>query len=339
MNEDERAELDRLLPTPARPGLSPDRHRLLRGHLMSEIRETKPERARRGRLGWVALPALAGGLALALVPAGGGDGTTGGPVQAGPSAVRSAAPSAGPQDPVSAAQLLDRIAQVSASRPAATVRDDQYVYVKSQWTGTTSDPKTGKRVPAPLHPRAVWLSVNGSTDGLIEDRVAFGREENPQGRIGLTPAPGPASIIRPTYRYLTTLPTDPQELLTKVYAEGNGKGVDRDQAAFRDIGELISEQLMAPETSAALYRAAALIPGVTMLDDEADALGRHGVAVVRDDGQARLEWIFDRNTYEFLGSRDTRLTDSPQEAKGTVLYDSAVQQRAVVDKPGDLPTG
>ncbi|MGW2377040.1 CU044_5270 family protein [Kitasatospora sp. NPDC001683] len=337
MNEDERAELARLLPPPARPELPADRHRLLRGHLMSEIQQQKPARARRGRLGWLALPALAGGLALAVVL--NNAAATGGPVQAGPSVAPSVARSTEPQTPADAAQLLDRIAQVSASRPAVTVRDDQYIYVKSQWSGFTTDLKTGQRVPAPLHAREIWLSVDGSTDGLIEDPVAFGVPQDPQGRIGLTLAPGPASLSRPTYRYLTTLPTDPQELLKKVYAEGFKKGSSPDQAAFRTIGNVIAEQLIAPETSAALYRAAALIPGVTLVDDAVDPLGRHGVAVAREDGGVRLEWIFDRTSYEYLGAREVALKDSDHAKQGDVLDFSAVQQRAVVDHKGDRPKG
>ncbi|MFE2727560.1 CU044_5270 family protein [Kitasatospora sp. NPDC059327] len=331
MNEDDRAELDRLLPAPGTPGLSADRHRLLRGHLMSEI-GAKPARARRSRYGWVALPALAGGLALAVVLTTGGGGAPDTPGAAPRPAV--SRPAAGPADAV---QLLDRIAQVSASRPGATVRDDQYVCVRSEWSGARYDAATGRTQTTPTHPRTVWLSVDGSANGLIEDATAFGRPENPRGRIALVPAPGPAGIARPTYHYLTTLPTDPRELLGMVYAEGNGKGGQPDQAAFRDIGNLISEQLIAPETSAAFYRAAALIPGVTLVDDAVDALGRHGVAVAREDGTVRSEWIFDRTGYEFLGEREVLLRDSDLGPKGMVVQHTAVQQRAVVDKPGELP--
>ncbi|MGW6917952.1 hypothetical protein ACWGB8_29670, partial [Kitasatospora sp. NPDC054939] len=70
-NDHEHAEAERLLPAPARPQLSADRHQLLRGHLMSEINRERTAAAAarpvRSRIGRIALPALVGGLALTLV--------------------------------------------------------------------------------------------------------------------------------------------------------------------------------------------------------------------------------------------------------------------------------
>jgi hypothetical protein len=85
-----------------------------------------------------------------------------------------------------------------------------------------------------------------------------------------------------------------------------------------------------PDLAVALYQAAARIPGVTVVDDSMDALGRHGVAVARADNGGREEWIFDRDTLQFLGERDV-LPD------GTIGGSTAIVARAVVDQAGEVP--
>jgi hypothetical protein len=134
----------------------------------------------------------------------------------------------------------------------------------------------------------------------------------------------------PTFRYLTTLPTDPDLLLLKIYRETWGHGTNPQQEAFTTIGDLIRESVVPPDLAVALYRAAARIPGVTVVDDSVDALGRHGVAVARAENGGREEWIFDRDTLQFRGERDVL-------ADGTVGGSTAIVARAVVDHAGDVP--
>jgi len=78
----EREELARLLPAAAGTGLHPDRHRLLKGHVMNEIdfgtqATTGAARRSRRRLVLILAPAAACSLALAAA-LGGLDGLTGG---------------------------------------------------------------------------------------------------------------------------------------------------------------------------------------------------------------------------------------------------------------------
>jgi hypothetical protein len=83
--------------------------------------------------------------------------------------------------------------------------------------------------------------------------------------------------------------------------------------------------------SAALYRAAALIPGVTVVADVTDAIGRHGVAVAFTYQGTRMEWIFNRQTVRYLGARHINVAD------GATTSMAAVVQRAFVDHAGQLP--
>ncbi|MGW3078484.1 CU044_5270 family protein [Kitasatospora sp. NPDC001132] len=305
MNEDE------LLPTPTGPGLSADRRRQLRGHLMSEFARGSVTTPRRIRLGWVALPALAGGLALGLV-------LVGVPAERG----------ADPSRPV-AAVVLDRAAKAAEQQPAPAARGDQFVYVKSldEWARSAGEaPRT----------RELWRSVDGSRrDLLLLDRHL----PNPGGSDEHGEAePAPFTGIG-SYAYVAALPTDPDALLDRIHVDTAGHGPGPDEEAFRTVGDLLREQIAPPAVSAALYRAAAKIPGVTVIDSVTDAAGRPGIAVARLDGggKAEVQWIFDRADYTFLGERTVAVTDGATFKKGDITGQMAVLARAVVDQAGTRP--
>ncbi|MFJ2778839.1 CU044_5270 family protein [Kitasatospora sp. NPDC087315] len=353
MNEDERVELVRLLPPPARPELSADRHRLLRGHLMSELRE-QPVRVRRGRPGRVVVPALAGGLALALVLTGGGSAS--GPDRSQAPQATQAQPSAGSAPlnaaPVAAVRLLNQAADAADRAQDTTPRGDQFVYVKSVQTYPSTDEATGEATKGTPQNREIWRSVDGSRWGLLVmdgQRRPTGQDlKDPHARPD-EPAPHPlgGGWLEPTpgntgpsgYAYAAALPTDPDQLLAKLKADTKGQGPGPDQEAFATIGDILREQLVPSPVRAALYRAAARIPGVTVVDEVTDAVGRQGVAVARLDsrGVVETQWIFDRSSFEFLGERTVAVKDDGSWRKGEVTGQTTILGRAVVDQVGDRP--
>jgi hypothetical protein len=72
--------------------------------------------------------------------------------------------------------------------------------------------------------------------------------------------------------------------------------------------------------------------------DATDATGRHGVAVARDDGLVRTEWIFNAATDELLGERDVLTKDSPGRGRaGDVVGTTAIMTKAIVAGPGRTP--
>ncbi|MFF3404549.1 CU044_5270 family protein, partial [Streptomyces sp. NPDC002659] len=324
----EREEMARLLPVPAAERDLPGRrHQLLKDHVMREIQQTTAaatakSRPRR-RLAFVAIPLAASAMAAALAVGGGlfdQHSTT------SPNSAVASGPSARPSTATPAAVLLDRIATVAASKPSLAIRNDQYVHITSKVAfSSQSDTAPVMRLGKP-ELRQVWLSVDGSRPGLL-------RGGGTDIKLDASPAgtdKAPA-LYNPTYRYLESLPTDPDELLKKIYDETKDKGPGPDQEAFVTIGDMLREQLAPPKVNAALYKAAAKIPRVTVVSDAVDAAGRHGIAVARVHDGERTEWIFDKKTMEFLGERSVMVKDTPWAKAGQVTGTTAVLTRTIAD--------
>ncbi|WSQ03527.1 CU044_5270 family protein [Streptomyces sp. NBC_01232] len=181
-----------------------------------------------------------------------------------------------------------------------------------------------------------WHSVDGSA-GTTTRTVRGSETLPPDGR---------PTLNGPTYRFLETLPTDPDALLHLIYEDtqmqqspGSGSTTGPDQQAFVAIGDLLRRFQAPPGLSAALYRAAARIPGVVLVPDSKDAVGRTGVAVTRVHDNERTEWIFDKQTMRLLGERTIALGDSDWGKAGTAVTSVAIVAQAITDRPGQLPQG
>ncbi|GAA3516036.1 CU044_5270 family protein [Actinocatenispora rupis] len=324
---EEYAELRRLLPAPGEPDLGADRQRQLRGYLMSEIRTVKPARSRRALL-WTLAPAAAVVAAVVVVGVSAGTPPTG-THRATPAHSGTAAPGLTGRE--TAPQLLGKIALAADEQPAPAARPDQFVYVQSTVAFANVNGATGKTTVDKPHTRRVWMSVGGRRHGLL-------REKGESTDLGTLPHP---DLHAPTYAYLKTLPTDPDALLAVIYAayDAHPSGSGRDAEAFVTIGDLLGESLLPPKLAAALYGAAAKIPGVTVVGSATDAAGRTGVAVAREDREAgtRTEWVFDRHSLGYLGERQVQVTRTGNVPAGTVVGSTAVTRRAVVDRAGQLP--
>lgn len=243
-----------------------------------------------------------------------------------------------PSDDETAVVLLDRIADVAAKTEATPVRDDQLVYVKSLDAGAECQ-EDGPCEPGQLSERETWWSQEpGPVKRLALSYQDGGyvplRELLPPGSPGT-----PAGIDRPTYQWLASLPTDPDELLDELYRlTRTEKGQEKAQSVFDKIGELLGK-VMPPRTAAALYGAAAKIPGVQRIEDAVDPAGRHGVGIRRVDKRSTIatEWIFDRDTLAYLGERTYLSKDGSMGKKGTILGETAILKRAVVDEYRERP--
>jgi hypothetical protein len=315
------ADLARMLPVPAERDLAVGRRHALKEHLMTEFRANyaAPARARtrRSLRPTFALAAAAGALATAVAVV--------------TVTVLSGQPAHPPRPAQPATLLLSKIADAAAKGSAPHVRDRQFEYVASRVAFSVTSVVAGQ--PGSIttlekpHKRQVWYSVsNLCIPGLLKESGHVEVLNDPP-----SDCPDHGSLNDPTYRFLQSLPTNPHALLRLIFATEKGHGQTPDQEAFTTIGDLLGESVAPPAVSAALYRAAALIPGVTVVTGAKDAIGRRGVAVAFAFRGTRTEWIFDSKTLRWLGEREVSI------ATGKVTGETAILARAIVDHAGQLP--
>jgi hypothetical protein len=340
--EQELSELARLLPVPAARDLPAGRQRTLQEHLMTELRQMEPETPprdaaphRKHRYGLIAVAAsgvLAAAVAATVILAG----------QATPAHPTSAPKVSGtPGTPETAAVLLDKIAGAAASQPALTVRNNQFMYIRSEISN-----QAGEK----LHERQVWLPVaNICVTGLLND----GGSITPLSPFALTYLNGKWKIDYPStpndwkmynfrcpseghlydesYRLLQSLPTNRPALLN--YLKAQKKYTNDDPVT--EIGDVLRENIVPPAVAAALYRLAATMPGATLVPNATNAVGQHGIGITwasPDPGHVdQTEWIFDKTTLQFIGEREFNAKT------GALDFEIATVQRAFVDKAGELP--
>ncbi|MEU4622710.1 CU044_5270 family protein [Actinoplanes sp. NPDC023801] len=315
MNDTElRAELAALLPKPAGPRMPRDTLLRRRARLLAEIdRGTGSPVRRKGLL--LILAPVAAVVVTALAAT----------VVAAPWDRGSAPPIVQvlPGDHDAAVEFLNGLA-LSGARSAPERAEGRYLYVRSRVAFVAfSGGADGEPVEAKLqepHDREIWKPLFVGGNGLVRE----------DGESIDTGAARPVDLQ-------PELPDDPEALLTKIYAESKGQGHSSDGQAFTVIGDLLSESLLSPEQTAVLYRAAARIPGVELVPDAVDAIGRHGVAVARTEQSRRREWIFDRATGQYLGERSYLVEDTEYGRTGMLLSTTAETTRAVVGRIGTRP--
>lgn len=322
------------VPTPDAAHLAGARHQLLREtHGMTRRTAGASAPARR-RFTW--RWATAGAVVVAMVA---------GAVVA--QQVTAPTPATGDQVPegmaVAAKDVLYRAAAYAAATPDLTVRDDQFVYVESRTTNMATIVRKGGAADSYLsrEHRKIWQSVDGSRPGLLRfrqlDPVALpGQPLPPEAREHARPDWQDAPLDAGSSGYARDLPTDPDKMYDHIYRNLKGKN-PRHEQAWITVGDLLRERLLPSQARAALFRAAARIPGVTVVADAADAAGRRGVAVSRTQRGVSEQLIFDAKTYQFLGERGV-VVDSKQMGEeipaGTVVAASAELRCVVVDKVG-----
>ncbi|MEV6927214.1 CU044_5270 family protein [Dactylosporangium sp. NPDC051485] len=143
----------------------------------------------------------------------------------------------------------------------------------------------------------------------------------------------------PTPQFMADLPRNPTRLLDRIYHDSAGHGRSRDQEAFVLVGDILRSGIVPADLRAALFSAAALIPGVRLAADTANLDGRQGVAVTSTEGgNTRVELIFDSSTGEVIGEREVVLRDGyrPGLSRGTTIRYTTVS-RQVVGAMGATP--
>jgi hypothetical protein len=239
-------------------------------------------------------------------------------VDVGPRTVRERA---GGGAPANATELAALAAKAAESEP--TAKPSQWIYFKT--LVAVVPPPSGVelrgRAAELLRSKEWWLRVDGTRFAQLEGgRVVVRRFSkswralNSQYRMVPTTADG---ALAWAYRR-----ADAESF---AYGGSDRDSSDRDVAAFAVIAGALVEKPLLPKAEAALSRAAARIPGVTMVKDIRDAAGRRGIAlalaVPGSELQEREEVILDPRTFHYLGNR-------------VGMRQSALLEKAIVDHPG-----
>lgn len=134
---------------------------------------------------------------------------------------------------------------------------------------------------------------------------------------------------------VSSLPKDPRALLNFIRERTKGAGPSSEMEALITIADTLRTGVIPADVRAALYKAAALIPGVTVVDKQATLNGKTGVAIgiQSPDGGARQEIIIDPDTGLMIGERDVSLKATADFPAGTATAWTAVQTSVVNSAP------
>jgi hypothetical protein len=237
-----------------------------------------------------------------------------------------------------AAQVLRLAAAEAGREPILTARPDQFVYVDSlvAWAGASMPANTADKAtyqPPVEKDRRIWLSVDGTRDGLLREKAVH--QADAGNKLVLDDVPLPVQG-NPIPAYARNLPTDAKGMRDFLYTGGNSKH-SADSSAWTKIGDTLREQYVPPASVAAMFEAAATIPGTSVVH-QADLAGRKGIAVSRVEAGTRHDLIFDATTYHFLGERDVVVSNEAAPfPKNAVIGWTAQLKIAIVDRVGQLP--
>jgi len=305
-------------------------------------RTTRAPRAPRGlRLALAGVAAAALGVAVLQTGLPGGDGST----RADAATVR----------------LLDATARTARAQPPAPVLSrGRWLYTRSLATSRATYVTDGGSVTGlERTDRRAWIAADGRLRlvtrtvplrVLAGDPALWRRAVRPAGR-------GPEVITardgRTTARMLAEagLPdaviarhVDDPEGLARLLREAAPRygGQERAAQMWTMVGDGLRESLLSPDARAALFRAAAHVPGVRLVGPVRDARGRLGMAVARTEDGVRDEIVLDPATSALLAEREVVAGDAPGlegVPPGTVVGETTYLRSGLVSSPRAVPAG
>ena len=208
-------------------------------------------------------------------------------------------------------QELNRAASVVEKERGVRPLPHQWLYVKLVFADKMPGTKVVRQPPMETWTRFDGRRVASMENGRKPPRLTFITIDPSKEGDDRTPAQ--------EYEDLKAMPADPDALLAQMRHKvdtvdgpregGHGRSWtadDRDDWTFRHLVAILDTQVpVPPRLEAAVYRAAAKIPGVRTEQNVVDAAGRHGLAVGRDSVREGIlhQIILDPRTYRYLGTR------------------------------------
>jgi hypothetical protein len=139
---------------------------------------------------------------------------------------------------------------------------------------------------------------------------------------------------------IATMSRDPKRLLDYLgdslpRSERADTGLARETDVFGHVVTLLESGTTPPDLRAALYRALALLPDVTITDHQSVLDGRRGTAfgLPRDGRKNQQEIIIDPTTGQFIGEREVLVKDYLGVPAGTPIEFTAVTASVVNSAP------
>jgi hypothetical protein len=246
---------------------------------------------------------------------------------------------------LAAGPVLQRLARIASTQPWAVPGRGQYLYTTSH-SLTEADTMLRGGVYCQLvfeQYRQNWIAANGEglfreTDGPAHyhsrREAAACRKAAPAQPAGVSEtwaAPGCLSIDPIPLGRLSRNPAKLRARLLTGKVEGGPPGPSE---AFTQVGDLLRETDAPPALRAALYRAAAGLPGVKSLGTVTDKLGRRGVGLAFDSHGVRHELIFSARTSALLAEQDVLVSSvhGLHAARGEALEWSAYSTGQIVNR-------
>jgi hypothetical protein len=223
-------------------------------------------------------------------------------------------------------------------------RPDQFMYRK-----------TVDSFGYPPKVREIWLSVDGTADGLLKERAQnptdpqVGPHISPDamlpgcrhGQVGIElknnrPTQYVPCTPAPTYR--SDLPTDGKEMLAYLNAHMDKENPAEKGRKLDPLRDLFNSSYVPGPAAAALFEAAAQIPELYVRAGLVDGIGRAAVAIgVYGTESFRNELLFDATTYQYLGERAVETTTVNTVPPDSIRAYSVVLAQGFVDRTGQLP--
>lgn len=190
------------------------------------------------------------------------------------------------------------------------------------------------------------IFTEGPIGNLIELPAGRIKYELPDGGVKISDPWNGFSVPGGSSDDFSQLPLEPSELLAEIYRLTTGQGPSPDGEALVWIADTLRGGAVPAEYRAAMYQAAALIPGVTITDKQATLNGSTGTAIGRDEtnNSFRQEIIIDTATGQFIGERTIALEGygaiaaGNDPAAGTTVGWTSVTTEIVDAAPTDVST-
>jgi hypothetical protein len=229
-------------------------------------------------------------------------------------------------------------------RAAPTVRDDQFMYIRSEESDQAGQKPYERQVWLPVANICVTglLKEGGSSQLLSPFPIKISRDGSQQveypSKSSDSPSPNfqcpsEGHLYDVSYRLLQSLPTDPSALLNWLKSQKKYTNDGPLQEIFETLGET-SCRPQWPRRSTAWQHSSLARP---LSPTRPTRPGQHGIGVTwpsPDPGRVdQNELIFDKKTLQNIGEKQFNAKT------GRVDFEVAIQQRAFVDKAGELPQG